>query len=142
MAASSILIGRALVALLADAFADMAVPVAREAYDALTPDDLPCIRVFEDQDDLETEFVGGTELRTATLAVECYADGADAALSMEAVAALREQCRAAIQADRTLAGACDSLDIRAGTGGRLEMPERSMVRVQSLQVLAYYVLAT
>jgi len=141
--AASILIGQAIERVLTVALADLEMPVERERYTPLTPRELPRVVVLEDDDGLEEVYVGGAALRVVRLSVECYADGATAAHSMSAIATLRDRCRVAIEADRTLGGACLSLEIGEGDGsigGRLalDVPEKSVARSHTTRVNAYY----
>lgn len=139
-APTPVLIARALTTTLRTALASLEVPVERDRDAAVTLDDLPRVLVFTDGTSVETDFVGGAQLRVATFGVEML-DGpqpgeADGSLA-DRVATLRERVHAALMANRTLGGACLGLFVEATGEARSDLMA-ARVRAEVMRVSCYF----
>jgi hypothetical protein len=135
---TTVTIAKALATVLTSALADLSMPVERERTEPLALADLPRVLVFEDGTGAEAEFIGGQSLRFLRFSVEAVANGASPAAAQDAVAVLRERCRVALEANRTLSGASLGLYVGEGAAARGDLPEQTNARGVALAVTCYH----
>lgn len=134
-------IARSLVSVLEAALEPYEIQVERDRPTAVTLEETPRVLVYTDGTGVETDFIGGAQLRMAMFGVEVL----DAPASDEQngditdrVATLREIVRTALMSNRTLSGACLGLFVEVTGEGRTDI-SATRIRLEALRVSCYFV---